>query len=318
MKLKPKSTTLNDRALLYKRFINIESGIAIQNVYKTTDGKLWLFNIEDYKFIEMKQENLDVNSKILDVPLNSVLSYKGIGLFYNEQHGWGLFEIKQETYSNKVNFYETVAGKKTVTQTFTNAKPLIIYPNTTVDYSVNTSFTFSFKVYGKSIFGGNEELLLEKEITSGPTSSEFKGSVALSTQTQFVITKIVVSTTNTGSFPSTRRIDLTVNGSIGISQVVDGRVNNMSKYQINKYYYAGSFDFTIKGSIEGTTVQYIKGNIIPLRALNIKHFNDDVKLSTDDLVVVGGRLYSVENPETVIKQQPKPFQIHFATLNSVL
>ena len=48
------------------------------------------------------------------------------------------------------------------------------------------------------------------------------------------------------------------------------------------------------------------------------HFNDDIKLSVDDLVVVDGHLYSVENPETIIKQQPKPFNIYFATLNNIL
>ena len=74
----------------------------------------------------------------------------------------------------------------------------------------------------------------------------------------------------------------------------------------------------IKGSIEGTTTQYLKGNIIPLTSLNIKFFNDDIKLSPDDLVVIGKRLYSVENPETVAKRQPKAFNVHFATLNSIL
>lgn len=94
--------------------------------------------------------------------------------------------------------------------------------------------------------------------------------------------------------------------------------NNIAKYQTNKYYYVGSFDYMIKGSIEGTTSQYIKGNIIPLTSLNIKHYSDDITLSPDDLVVIDGHLYSVENPETSIKQQPKAYKIHFATLNSIL
>ena len=94
--------------------------------------------------------------------------------------------------------------------------------------------------------------------------------------------------------------------------------NNVGKYQTNKYYFSGSFDYMIKGSIEGTTSQYIKGNILPLTSLNIKYFDDDISLSVDDLVVIGGKLYSVEDPETTIKQQPKPFKIYFATLNSIL
>lgn len=94
--------------------------------------------------------------------------------------------------------------------------------------------------------------------------------------------------------------------------------NNVGKYQTNKYYFSGSFDYMIKGSIEGTTSQYIKGNILPLTSLNIKYFDDDISLTVDDLVVIDGKLYSVEDPETTIKQQPKPFKIYFATLNSIL
>lgn len=94
--------------------------------------------------------------------------------------------------------------------------------------------------------------------------------------------------------------------------------NNISRYQTNKYYYVGSFDFMIKGSVEGTTTQFIKGNIIPLTSFSIKHFNDDIILTEDDLVVVEGHLYSVENPQMDIKHQPKDFKIYFATLNSIL
>lgn len=94
--------------------------------------------------------------------------------------------------------------------------------------------------------------------------------------------------------------------------------DNISKYQTNKYYYVGSFDFMIKGSIEGTNAQFIPGNIIPLSSFNIKYFNDDIQLNQDDLVVIDKHLYSVENPETDIKYNPKPYKIHFATLNSIL
>ena len=189
--------------------------------------------------------------------------------------------------------------------------------NTTINYSTNTSFTFSFRVYGKNIFTSEESLLIEETITT-TTIETFKGSVPLNTNAQTVITKVEIETSYTGQYAQSQRIELTINGSLNLNQVTDGRFNNMSKYQTNKYYYVGSFDFMIKGSIEGTTTQYIKGNITPLTAMNIKHYNDDIKLSVDDLVVVEGRLYSVENPETVYKQQPKRYNIYFATLNSVL
>ena len=94
--------------------------------------------------------------------------------------------------------------------------------------------------------------------------------------------------------------------------------NNIAKYQTNKYYYVGSFDYMIKGSVDGATTQYIKGNIIPLTSLNIKYFDDSINLAVDDLVVIDKKLYSVENTETVKKMQPKAFNIYFATLNSIL
>ena len=93
---------------------------------------------------------------------------------------------------------------------------------------------------------------------------------------------------------------------------------NVGKYQTNKYYFAGSFDFMVKGSMEGTTTQYIKGNIAPLTSFNIVHYNDYVQLSPDDLVVIDGHLYSVENPDRTLKHQPKDYFIYHATLNSIL
>lgn len=100
--------------------------------------------------------------------------------------------------------------------------------------------------------------------------------------------------------------------------LLSAKFDNVAKYQLNKYYYVGSFDYMLKGSISGTTTQFIKGNIIPLTSLNIKYYNDDLEVSVDDLVVINNRLYSVENPEEDHKHQPKDYTVYFATLNSVL
>lgn len=94
--------------------------------------------------------------------------------------------------------------------------------------------------------------------------------------------------------------------------------NNIGKYQTNKYFFVGSMDYMIKGSIEGTTTQRIRGNIIPLTSMNIKFFDDDINLSVSDLVVIEKHLYIVENVETVQKRMPRAFNIYFATLNSIL
>ena len=54
MRLKPKSTVHNPRALLYKRFTDLETSIASGRVvlYHTDDGKYWQFSAEMVKFFE--------------------------------------------------------------------------------------------------------------------------------------------------------------------------------------------------------------------------------------------------------------------------
>ena len=201
MKLKPKSTVKNPKALLYKRFIGLEKSANLQTIYKTlSDNFFWLFDSDSLTFSKIDSNLVPMTATIVSV---------------------------------------------------SNGTTILKY----LDYYFNY------------------------------VSSGWQRTSDLSGQ--------------------------------GIT-LLSATFNNIAKYQMNKYYYVGSFDFMIKGSIEGTTVQYIKGNIIPLSALNIKYFDDDIKIDPDDLVVIDKHLYSVENPETTIKQQPKPYNIYFATLNSIL
>lgn len=106
--------------------------------------------------------------------------------------------------------------------------------------------------------------------------------------------------------------DITSNG---LESII---ATNTGKYQINKYYYFGSLDYSIKGSITGSTTQYIKGNIVPTISMNIKHYNDYVDLQVDDLIVVDKKLYVVESTDTDHKHQPKDYCIYTATLNNIL
>lgn len=201
MKMKPRSTVHNNRALVYRRFIGLERSVSLQIVYKTLyDNLFWTFDNLNLEFSQIKNIDIPITSTIIQVQTETTI------LQYQDKY-----------------FKYTTSGWEQITQ------------------------------------------LADSGIT-----------------------------------------------------LLNATFNNIAKYQTNRYYFVGSFDFMIKGSIEGTTSQYIKGNIIPLSSLNIKYFDDDITLSVDDLVVVNGRLYSVENPETTIKQQPKPYNVYFATLNSVL
>ena len=201
MKFKPKSTTKNPKALLYKRFIGLEKSINLQIIYNTvSDGLFWTFDHLTLTFTEISSELIPQGAKIVSVEdVRTILQYQGTYFQYKDLK-WVSFTELENTNIN----------------------------------------------------------------------------------------------------------------------LLSASFNNIAKYQTNKYYFVGSFDFVLKGSIEGTTAQYIKGNIIPLTSLNIKYFDDDIDIKADDLVVVDGRLYSVENPEISVKQQPKPFKIYFATLNNIL
>lgn len=200
MKMKFKSTTLNQKALLYKRFVSLEQSINTNTLYNAFDGTFWAFNSTTLTFIQVEAENVPTTSNIVSIPNSTTY------LQYKTNYFW----------------YEDEQWKMT-------------------------------------------------------TNLESEGITLLS-----------------------------------------ANFNNIAKYQLNKYYYVGSFSYMLKGGIEGTTTQYIKGNIIPLTSISIKHFDDNIKLSPDDLVVIKGSLFSVENPEEVIKYQPREYKIYFATLNSIL
>lgn len=201
MKMKPKSTTKNPKALLYKRFIGLERSENVQSIYMTvSDGKFWAFDNSLLEFSTLEQDMLADSTQIIQITnLLSVLKYKETYFRYNG------------------NEWETITD---------------------------------------------------------------------------------ISASNI--------------------EVLNARFNNVARYQTNRYYFVGSFDYVIKGSIDSGTAQYIKGNIIPMRSLSIKHYDDDIKISPDDLVVIENHLYSVESPDVTYKQQPKPFKIYTATLNNIL
>ena len=94
--------------------------------------------------------------------------------------------------------------------------------------------------------------------------------------------------------------------------------NNIAKYQTNQYVYSCSVDYIITGEVAGTKTQPIKGVIMPLTSMNIKYYSDEALIDEEDLVVVDGALYKAESPDYAIKHMPRPYKIHYVTLNSIL
>ena len=102
------------------------------------------------------------------------------------------------------------------------------------------------------------------------------------------------------------------------STLLDAGFTNIGKYQTNRYVYVGAIDYIISGEVAGTITQPLKGQLMHLTSLNIKYYDDFLQLEEEDMVVVDGRLYSVESPDYSIKHSPRPYKIYYATLNSVL
>lgn len=108
------------------------------------------------------------------------------------------------------------------------------------------------------------------------------------------------------------------NQSTSLKNILGLESNSIGKYQINKYYYNGSFDFMMRGDMEKAEVQYVKGLITPATSFEIRTFDDSIKLDHDDLVVIDGMLYAIESISVTQKRVPKKFNIYYATLTSIL
>lgn len=329
MKLKPKSTTLNTKALLYKRFIGLEKSENLQTVYNTTDGKFWTFDIIEKKFTEISLTTIPQGSKVVSVSLfSTVLNYQS---FYFKYDGtkWVQATTDGTSFDNSLTITVNTLPYGEAEYIDTDYTPMLkgrLNSDGTQEnpyqFYINTpgNITYTLTIFARNLYTGEEYTLFDLTRSNGNVDFASLNSW-LYVSNDSIITKIYFKAKNNSSIAREIKLYFSIEeGAIFTSDIelLSGTFNNIAKYQTNKYYYVGSFDFMQKGGIESTTSQYIKGNIIPLQSLNIKHFNDDIKLSTDDLVVVDGHLYSVENPETDHKHQPKDYAVHFATLNSIL
>ena len=304
--MKFKSTTLNPRALVYRRFIEIVSSYNQNVVYQTTDNKYWLFDQNEEKFIETEsRENVTA--------VGNLDMLKFYNSYFRYVNGWLKFgenEIPKtesqnisEKYDLTTHTFEYGVGFNGLESKLANFSVKIYYETENVTttnvygYIAQDNKKYEFPITG--ISSGREYTLT----ATGEWTDVVSGSTA-----------IVIYFENV----ALEGVSIQVSYTLQAQNLLSAKFNNIAKYQFNKYYYVGSMDYMVKGSIEGTTTQYIKGNIIPLTSLNIKYFNDDIKLNPDDLIVIDKHLYSIENVEDVVKRQPKKFAVHFATLNSIL
>lgn len=195
--------------------------------------------------------------------------------------------------------------------TVLNRKALVYKRYTQIEKSITKKYIYLTIQDGYLWYFDNEKvdfIRLEIEDTSGATIIEVANDGGA---TKFEYLDKVFFYTHSSGWVKQSKTDSTDNL---------GRVysSNIGQYQVNRYYFNGAFDYIVKGSITGSTTQYIKGNIVPTQSLNIIHYNDYVDLKPDDLVIIEGKLFVVESSEQEHKHQPKEYKIYYAALNNIL
>ena len=298
MKLKPKMSVASQRALLYKRYTDLESTYTENNVYLTDDQKLWLFDRDSESFIELTEEITQKSYiQVHTNPIQTLLTFKGkyYGYSYSDSnYGWQRQlspTIEQITPYNKSDTSITlyVAKNQFLGYYFVGAD------NEYQAIEIETTNIINNKI----LINGIEKNVIIKE------SKEY---------TLYEIENYTYKVSWNGkvwNLNDTRIIPQHTTLTAKFSNVAN-------KYQLNRYYYVSSFSFMFNGDIESTLTQPIKGSIMPLTSLNIKYYDDTIELKEGDFVVIDKRLYQVENPTSSLKLQPKPYKIHFATLNSIV
>lgn len=226
--LKPKTSVRNPRALLYKRYTNIETSSTTDIVYRGWYGDYWIFDKETNFFVSVDPKALDGTTKFVDIPTNGE----------NLKFGNIIFSYYDKTFTYKPGLENQDVKAEDVWQ-------------------INDYF------YDETTGQLLEDLVKSRSFTNLSSSS-------------------------------------------------------IAKYQLNKYIYSGSFDYMVRGDIDEVETQPIKGLITPLTTMQIRYFDDSIKLDHDDFVVIDGVLYAVESVSKTQKRVPKKYNIYYATLNSIL
>lgn len=328
MRLKPKKTVFNERALLYRRYIGLEQSSILDKIYRYEVGtnlyQYFQFNREEKRFIEI-DPSIAVKGTVINADTFTIYKYqdKLYQYWYRQDSTyryWNIYtkntlllnaELSQLNNQETIGFYtsKTVDSAPTIkVRALGEGSVRLNYVRVCADsnYS-NTSNWYDMRPQDviRNIVA-NEPFV---ELTLDNTYVPRVRSDMVQIGRAFVNGNYV-------DFNGT--IEIEFPESISLINNLQLEFGDIAKYQMNNYYYVGSFDYMVTGNIEQSNTQYLKGNIMPLTAMNIKYYNDDINLRQDDLVVVNHHLYSVESPSKTHLHLPKDYYVYYATLNSIL
>lgn len=337
MRMKPKSTVHNPRALLYKRFTDVETSAAFRAIYHTSENadNYWLFDAENLQFVKTDldpskfQKTIEVSTEDLylfgDFAFRFTVSRIEDSIPPTFIYGWQkipVANIPEDGAELSFDIYVgTMQAGSSPFSGFISLEGLITKPVEEVKVLQNTGYDFldffvSIMVGDKDYhYGGyGFDPSSQYVVPSGTETSFVNNGETVNYSGELCLIQIG------GIIEPSEEVEIsaTIKFKVKGLDLLSVQFNNIAKYQTNKYYYAGSFDYMIRGSVGSQDTQYIKGNIMHLRSFEIKHFDDNINIDHDDLVVIEGRLYSVSDLTYDIKRSPKPYTVYFATLNNIL
>lgn len=328
MRLKPKKTVFNDRALLYRRYIGLEQSSLLDKIYRYQVGtnlyQYFQFNREEKRFIEI-DPLIAIRSSVIEANAQTVFKYqdKFYQYWYNSTGVVSYWNIY--TKSNLVVSIDLNSSNSISTIGFYTTKPLDSAPT----IKIRAKGVGSFKLHHLRICGdknyantstwyGLSSADTDQVIVANDPYVELELETVVSLNADSDTMQVMRAYVSGTPVDFKGTIELEMPSGVYLTNNLQLEFGDIGKYQVNNYYYVGSFDYIVTGNIEQSNTQYIKGNIMPLTALNIKHYNDDIDIRQDDLVVVDHHLYSVESPSKTHLHFPKDYYVYYATLNSIL
>ena len=343
MRLKPKSTVHNPRAVLYKRFTDLETATEKRVCYVYyKDGMYitsYVFDTENYKFIPAPFYDTQYEKR---VPIDEYAFYRygdfvfrftatreKFGDDWSTIYVWERIKLSDigENGEHEVELTVNVGGIGAGTyQRFfksINIKNILTKPVDEITIYQKTGYQFDecyciLNLGDKSYhFGGSAAIPPSGDyVVPDDTNTDF--SLRATADNNGLVTPYTMDIG--GIISPSDDVDIVVSVKFMATglDLLSALFNDVARYQTNKYYRVGTFDYMIRGSIEGSENQIIKGAIAPLNSMEIKHFNDHIKLDHDDLVVIDGHLYYVEDTTRDEKRMPKKYNVYFARLNNIL
>lgn len=333
MRLKPKKTVFNERALLYRRYIGLEQSSLLDKIYRyrvntfsnrPNPYQYFQFNRNEKRFIEI-DPSIAIKSDTIDADPRTVFKYQDKLYQYwyrinKDIRYWNIYTKDTLIINidmNSINYTSTIG--------FYTSKPLDSAPTIRIRAKGEGRFLLrqlkicadnEYSIY--SSWYGLKNADVDKVIVANDDFVELELDTISGSQLASDEIQLYRGSVNNVQVDFNGTIEVELPNGLSFINDLQLEFGDIGKYQTNNYYFVGSFDYMVTGNIEQSNTQYLKGNIMPLTSLNIKHYNDSIDIRQDDLVVVNHHLYSVESPSKSHLHFPKDYYVYYATLNSIL